>query len=111
MANENQDEQLIKERWPWIIAFTYLYQKIGVVSVILLFIAGTWTGYVPSPLLDMAKSMEKHLEQSQVTISLIKQNQEILLSTHRGYDGPPKLPSINLGSSQEPGPFADVNDG
>ncbi len=75
--NTNKDiisgEQMILEKWPYLVAIKYLFDKVGFPTALVLFGLGVWTGHVPSPYLDIAQSLEKHVIQTDKMMLLLEE--------------------------------------
>lgn len=68
---EQTPDQVVQSRYPWLVAVNWMINKIGLPTGLVLFGVGVWTGHVPSPYLDIAQSLERHVEQSDRMIEQI----------------------------------------
>ena len=68
---EQTPDQVVQSKYPWLVAVNWMINKIGLPTGLVLFGVGIWTGYVPSPYLDIAQSLERHVEQSDRMIEQI----------------------------------------
>ena len=63
MITEQTTDQVIQSKYPWLIAVNWMINKVGLPTGLVLFGVGVWTGYIPSPYLDIAQSLGRHVEQ------------------------------------------------
>lgn len=66
-------DKAILAKWPWLAAVKWSFDKVGLPILLILFGLGVWTGWIPSPMMDMAQAMTKHVEQTEVLIQLLGQ--------------------------------------
>lgn len=79
MENDNtatlpSGEAMIVQKWPWLIAVKFLFDKVGLPTALVLFGLGVWTGWIPSPFLDIAAALEQHVQQTDVMLDLLRQS-------------------------------------
>lgn len=72
-------EGYILRRWPWLLMARWLFDKIGLPTLLILFGLGVWTGHIPSPFLTLAEKMDQRLVQTEQTMQLLYKNQEIMM--------------------------------
>lgn len=68
------NEAIIVQKWPWLIAVKFLFDKVGLPTALVLFGLGVWTGWIPSPFLDIAAALEQHVQQTDLMLDLLRQS-------------------------------------
>lgn len=68
---DQSEEAYIMNRWPWIIAFKYLMNRVGLPTFLVMFGLGVWTGHIPSPFMDIAASLNAHVHQTDKLLALL----------------------------------------
>lgn len=65
-------DKAVLERYPWLMAVKWGFDKVGMPTMLVAFGLGVWTGWIPSPLLDMAQALNQHVEQTGDLIEILK---------------------------------------
>lgn len=75
---EQTPDQVVQSRYPWLVAVNWMINKIGLPTGLVLFGVGVWTGHVPSPYLDIAQSLERHVQQTDQVIRQVNRMVELM---------------------------------
>lgn len=75
---EQTPDQVVQSRYPWLVAVNWMINKIGLPTGLVLFGVGVWTGHVPSPYLDIAHSLERHVQQTDQVIGQVNRMVELM---------------------------------
>ena len=63
----------ILQRWPWLYAAQWAFNKIGMPTILIVFGMGVWTGQISSPLTDIATDIRTSVVQTDKLIRLIRE--------------------------------------
>ena len=65
-------EKAIVDRWPWLVAIKWTFDKIGLPFLLIMFGLGVWSGLIESPLTTLAETMVEHTAHTEELIKLLK---------------------------------------
>jgi hypothetical protein len=70
-------ERAIVERWPWLIAIKWMFDKVGMPAILIIFMLGAWSGVIETPLTDITATLVQHTQQTERLIDLLEINREL----------------------------------
>jgi hypothetical protein len=65
-------ERAVLNRYPWLLATKWVYDKMGLPTLLIVFGLCIYTGLVPSPLTDLANALLDHVKQTDELIEILK---------------------------------------